>query len=206
MIFLHAKIIDSCIGLCVVVLKVFQTNTLRVQVISFICISLNIQLVGFSFTYETLMNYSVMRLHSLRSFCLTPPPPPPSQRHLGSLPPSLTTPSPFYAASPAVPRGPPSSGRPLVEPSPLKWAKLRSGGECKSCLVWICELQRDFRETRRGQKQTLAKLSTALMLRKCSPGITNPCLACAFSSTSYCRTVSLNMRNNILTPAPSPSL
>lgn len=123
-----------------------------------------------------------IRFNSPRSFCLTTPP---SQRHFGSLPPTLTTLSAFYAAR-RRPSRPPSSVRPLAEPSPLKWAKLRSGGECKSCLVWIRELQRDFSETRRGQKQTLAKLSAALMMRKCFPGITNPCLACAFSSTSYC--------------------
>lgn len=38
----------------------------------------------------------------------------------------------------------------LAEPPLFKWAKLRSGGECKSCLVWVCELQRDFNDIHRG--------------------------------------------------------
>lgn len=37
----------------------------------------------------------------------------------------------------------------LAKPPLFKWAKLRSGGECKSCLVWVCELQRDFNDMHR---------------------------------------------------------
>lgn len=38
----------------------------------------------------------------------------------------------------------------LAEAPLFKWAKLRSVGECKSCLVWVCELQRDFNDIHRG--------------------------------------------------------
>lgn len=54
-----------------------------------------------------------------------------------------------------------------LQPALFKWAKLRSGGECKSCLVWVCELQRDFSDIHRGYKiTTLSKLKTASMLRQ----------------------------------------
>lgn len=103
-----------------------------------------------------------IRFNSPRSFCLTTPP---SQRHFGSLPPTLTTLSSFYAAR-RRPSRPPSSVRPLAEPSPLKWAKLRSGGECKSCLVWICELQRDAQGSKTNPLQTFGRVNDAQMLSR----------------------------------------
>lgn len=49
----------------------------------------------------------------------------------------------------------------LAEPPLFKWAKLRSGEECKSCLVWVCELQRDsngIHRVKNNSFQTLISL------------------------------------------------